>query len=246
MNLERSLQINKQFSSFFKETLSRTAPVKDYVHSRLDPKVTSAFNIGFCDNKILDFVKENGFTEEELSRIGLISFDEDGDYYPVFLNRIVIPIFTSYGIVGFSGRCYYQSQQKYINTKKTLLYNKSDLLYPLAFSKKHIAQAGYCIVVEGYFDALALISNGFKNVVALCGTSLSLSQINQIKRWTGAVRLLLDGDDAGNAASLKIHDSLLEKRLDSGIIRLPEGFDPDTFIKEYGSGELTTLFAESI
>jgi DNA primase len=244
MNLERTLNINKKFAVFCKETLARTSDVRDYVHSRIDPKIATAFNIGFCDDKVIDFLQEHDFSEEELDRLGLIASDADGDYYPVFLNRILVPIFTTYGIVGFSGRCYYPSQQKYINTKKTLLYNKSDLLYPMAFSKKYIAQKQSCVLVEGYFDALALIAAGIRNVVALCGTALSISQVNQIKRWAPAVRILLDGDDAGRASARKIHSLLLENRVDSSIITLPDKFDPDTFIKERGSEELNNLLED--
>jgi len=244
MNLERTLAINKKFSLFCKEALARTSDVRDYVYSRIDEKVATAFNIGFCDAEVIDFLQENNFTEEELDRLGLIASDAEGDYYPVFLNRIIVPIFTTYGIVGFSGRCYYKSQQKYINTKKTLLYNKSDLLYPMAFSKKYIAQKQSCVLVEGYFDALALISAGIRNVVALCGTALSISQVNQIKRWAPAVRILLDGDDAGKVAARKIHKLLLNNSIDSSIITLPDGFDPDTFIKQHGSEELNLLLEE--
>lgn len=241
MNLEQSLSINRKFSLFFKASLEKSAPAKDYVSSRLNRKVSSAFSIGYCDSKVLDFIKEQAFDEATLERLGLIAMNDEGDYYPVFLNRIIVPIFSTYGIVGFSGRCLYPSQQKYINTKKTLLYNKSELLYPLAFSKKHIFSADCCIIVEGYFDALSLISNGFRNVVALCGTSLSTTQINLIRRWTTNVKLMLDGDEAGRSAAKKIHATLLEKGMNSGIIYLPEGLDPDVFIRDHGIEKLKLL-----
>lgn len=242
--IDRAYFINKTFTTLCKAELRKNSSVYKYVSSRIDPKIMSAFNIGFCTADIISKIQEIGFDTNILDQLGLIAMNKDGEYYPVFLNRIVIPIFTERGIAGFSGRCFYQSQQKYINTKKTLLYNKSDLLYPLAYSKKHM-YSNYCILVEGYFDALALIASGIRNVVALCGTALSKNQINLIRRWTDTVKILLDGDEAGQLAARRIHTSLLESRMNSSIITLPTGFDPDTFIAEHGSNSLKTLLEEN-
>jgi DNA primase len=239
MTKDRLLQINKECMLFFKGNLTNYPKIQKYLYSRIPKILSDKMCIGFANDSFSDFVRENEYEKDELDALGLIYEDGNGDIYSVFNDRLIIPIFTSFGIVGFSGRALKNQRQKYINTKKTILYSKSEILYPLDIVKQYIYAKNCCIIVEGQFDALALLANGIKNVVAICGSSMSKYQVNLIKRWANRAKILLDGDAAGKLASEKIKNLLVENNVKTDIISLSDGYDPDVFIREYGIGVLT-------
>lgn len=168
--------------------------------------------------------------------------------------RIVVPIYDAYdNWLGFAGRKidYYSTQVKeYYQLKTSNLqgldrfmkwkvskwinspYQKANHLFNLNRAKKHIYEAGYCIIVEGYFDVMRLHQLGFKNVVALSGTSLTETQCNLIYRYCNKVLIMLDGDDAGKNATNKTMDRARQNSIFANVVELPNSLDPDDLDEE--------------
>src|SRR5690606_10123916 len=179
-----------------------------------------------------------GYQEEYLTETGLIVKKDDGSAYDRFRARVMFPIHNLTGrILGFGGRTLSADKKtpKYVNSPESAIYHKSNVLYGLFFAKKAIAQADKCYLVEGYADVIAMHQAGVENTVSSSGTSLTEGQIKLISRFTKQVTLLYDGDAAGIQASLRGMDMLLCEGLDVQIVLVPEGDDPDSYIKKRGS-----------
>lgn len=168
-------------------------------------------------------------------KAGLLIKGKKGGYYDRFRKRLIFPISDLSGkVVAFGGRILEGEGPKYVNSPESPVYVKGDILYGLNISKSDIREAGEAIVVEGYMDLLALHSSGIKNVVAALGTALTTSQALLLKRFSSKAVLLFDADSAG----LKAAERGLEVLIDSGVspfvLTLPEGEDPDSFIRNNG------------
>jgi len=154
-----------------------------------------------------------------------------------FRGRVMFPIRTPSGqVVGFGGRVLKTEAQlaKYINTTETPVYKKGHLLYGIYEAKDAIRKAQEVILVEGYTDVLRLHQAGIGNVVASSGTALTLEQARLLKRYAPNVLVLYDGDLAGIKASLRGIDILLTEGLNVRALLLPEGHDPDSYIRAFG------------
>jgi DNA primase len=130
------------------------------------------------------------------------------------------------------------SEPKYLNTMESPLYSKGRMLYGLNHSKEGIRKSGFAIIVEGYMDYLTLWKNGFDNVAAVCGTSFTQDQARLLARYANHVYIINDGDRAGVRASVRAADELLIVGLESKVVILPEGEDPDSFVRKRGAEEL--------
>lgn len=207
-----------------------------------------------------DHALKSGFSVDILLKAGLIKQSdkekeatEDGveveaNYYDRFRDRVMFPIRNMMGkVVGFGGRKLNNDDRspKYINSPETAVYNKSQILFGLSFSKRHIRDSDKAFLVEGYLDVLMLYQSGIKNVVASSGTSLTEGQIRQVKRFTENVTVLFDGDAAGAKASLRGVDMLLENGLNVKVVVFPEGEDPDSYCRQLGGEGLLSFIAAS-
>jgi len=160
-------------------------------------------------------------------------------YRDYFRNRIMFPIESlSNRFVGLAGRVMDDSEPKYLNTTESPIYYKGKMLYGLNHSKEGIRKGGNAIIVEGYMDYLMLWKNGFRNVCAVCGTSFTQDQGRLLARYANHVYIINDGDRAGVRASVRAADELLIVGLDSNVVVLPEGEDPDSFVRKRGADEL--------
>ena len=148
--------------------------------------------------------------------------------------------------IAFGGRILTKNdkQPKYINSPETELYNKSRVLYGLYQSKQDIRKEDNCILVEGYTDVISLHQAGIENVVSSSGTALTEEQVKLIRRYTGNVTVIFDGDPAGIRASLRGIDLLLEGDLNVQAVALPEGEDPDSYAKHLGAAGFRDFIAE--
>lgn len=156
----------------------------------------------------------------------------------MFRKRLLFPIFNVRGkVIGFGGRVMGNDLPKYLNSPDTRLYNKGRELYGLSHAKGHIKESGYIIIVEGYMDFLTPFQVGVRNIVATLGTALTIEHIRLIKRYTSNVVIVYDGDAAGELASLRGLDMLLEEGLNVRIVTLPEGLDPDDYVRSRGAQE---------
>ncbi|HXW84218.1 MAG TPA: toprim domain-containing protein, partial [Candidatus Binataceae bacterium] len=174
-------------------------------------------------------------------RLGLIRKDADG-VHDMFRARLMFPIRDVQGrVIAFGGRVLDTRLPKYLNSPESPLYSKTRTLYGLYESRQGIAARDRAILVEGYIDAIALWQAGFKEVVAGCGTALTVDQLRILTRHTRNVLACFDGDDAGRKASLRALEIFLEAGLLGRAIFIPPGFDPDTFVKDRGAQAFAEL-----
>ena len=204
-----------------------------------DDEIIDKFDIGYAIDKWDDnynHLKNFGFKKDLILDTGLV-IEKNKKLYDRFRNRIIFPIHNVSGkVIAFGGRTLVDtSQPKYINSPETILYQKSKALYGIFQSKNQIRNENKCYIVEGYTDVLSLHQKGVYNVVASSGTSLTIDQINLIKRYTSNITILFDGDDAGIKASLRGVDMILESDTNVRVILFPDGEDPDSFSKKVNS-----------
>lgn len=178
------------------------------------------------------------FKEEYLVETGLcFKSDKDGKLLDRFRGRLMFPIHNHLGkVVGFGGRVLGNKDKmaKYINSPESEIYHKSRVLYGLYQARQAIRDTDQCILTEGYMDTVALAQAGIRNVVASSGTALTEEQIKLIGRFTKNVLMIYDADRAGIAAALRGADLILEKDMAVRALLLPEGEDPDSFVKAKG------------
>jgi DNA primase len=174
--------------------------------------------------------------EQKLEKAGLITPRKSGTgFYDRFRNRLMIPIHTETGaLVGFGGRSLDGSDPKYLNSPESELFNKSRLLYNLHRSKDAMRKIDRAILVEGYFDAIALDHAGVPGVVASMGTSLTSGQSSLLRRYTTRVVIAYDGDDAGRHATLRAAPILLAAGLTVAALDLQGEKDPDSLVQKFG------------
>ncbi len=227
--------------NFFKNQLHNTEEGQiaglSYLKERgFRSKTIEDFGLGFAPNESDLLVKEAinaGFTKEILQRAGLMT-QHGGDF---FRNRVIFPILNISGkSIAFAGRQLVSSSRgpKYMNSPETEIYLKRKVLYGIFNAKKAIRHEDNCFLVEGYTDVISLFQSGVENVVASSGTALTPDQIRLIKRYTGRITMLYDSDPAGVKAAIRGLDLILEENMDVRLALLPEGEDPDSFIKKEG------------
>ncbi len=188
---------------------------------------------------LIRHLNAKGYGNEVIEKAGLIIKGKKG-YYDRFRNRVIFPIFNREGrVAGFGGRVMDDSKPKYLNSPETMVYNKRKLLYGLNIAKKSRERS--LIIVEGYMDCITLQRSGFLNSVASLGTSLTMSQARLLKRYANEVYICYDSDTAGQEATLRGLKILDNLSMRIKIISIPEGKDPDEFIKLNGSDAFSQL-----
>ena len=166
--------------------------------------------------------------------------------YAFFRNRLMFPILgSSKKVIAFGGRTLGDDKAKYINSTGTPVYDKSGALYGLQQGRKAIHKEDRVLVVEGYFDVMALARSGLGFAVAPCGTALTDRQLAGIRRHTRNVTLLFDADQAGRRAALRALELCLEQGLWPMRLEVPNGKDPDEFVKDEGPEAMRALLDES-
>ena len=211
---------------------------KEYLEKRkINENIINNFKIGlsFSQNSLKKFLESKNIDLELAYNIGLVN--KNGiEYFDVFNDRIMIPIFNQNGkLCGYTGRCYLKDEEnKYVNSKETVIYKKSEILFNYYNAKNEINKLRELVIVEGNMDAIMLCTYGIKNVCALMGVNLSGYQIDFIKKQRLKVILMLDSDNAGSSATLKVGDALLEKGIDVRVVRLSGCKDPDEYVRKNG------------
>jgi DNA primase len=200
------------------------------------------FKLGYSPasgNGLLTWLQGKGFQRNTLEEAGLIKRSDDGErYYDAFRNRVMFPIADIRGrVIAFGGRAQGDIQPKYLNSPETKLYNKSRNLFGLSYARTGIQKADFAVLVEGYMDFLIPFQHGVDNVVASLGTSLTPQQVKLLGRYTREVVVSYDPDSAGLAATQRSLDLFLEEDFRVRVFRLPEGLDPDAFVRAVGAKE---------
>ena len=189
-----------------------------------------------------------GFDDERLIEAGLLHMPEGvTEPRPRFRDRLIFPIHdVSSRVVGFGGRLLGAGEPKYLNSAESPVFSKGKLLYGLNWAKQAARRDERMLVVEGYFDVMRLIGAGVESVVAPMGTALTDEQARLVRRYTQRVYLLYDSDKAGLKATFRSGDELLAQGASVQVVTLPDGEDPDTFVRTHGARGLETQLASSI
>ncbi len=222
----------------------------DYLKQRnVAKEIVTRYGFGFAPDSWDYILRRLGqkHGEKRLELAGLITpRKEKTGYYDRFRNRLMIPIHSDTGaIVGFGGRSLDGSEPKYLNSPESELFNKSRLLYNLHRSKAQIRRDQRAILVEGYFDAIALDFAGVPGVVASMGTSFAASQCAHLRRFSKKVVIAYDSDAAGRAAALRAAAPLLASDMDVFVIDLLGQKDPDSFIQNLGYDQFMEQLAKA-
>ena len=239
---ESLMLVSDYACQFFAEQLQggegRSVGYQYYKNRGLEDATIRQWGLGWAPSgktALIDAAREKGYKLEYLLGAGLAVSREDGSVADKFRERVMFPIHSVSGrVIAFSGRTLHaDNPAKYVNSPETEIYTKSRNLLGIYFAKSEIARQGRCILVEGNMDVVMMHQLGIRNVVASCGTSLTVEQLRLIHRFTENLTIMYDGDSAGIHAALRGTDLALAEGLNVRIILLPEGEDPDSFAKSH-------------
>ncbi len=245
----RILEANREAARFFHAQLYGPAgkTALEYYKSRGYTDATIRhFGLGYAPNEwdaLGRALRAKGFKDEELQAAFLTRRSKNGGSYDMFRNRVIIPIIDIRGaVVGFGGRVLDDSKPKYINTENTPAYTKSHHLFALNFAK---SSGRELILCEGYMDVIAMHQAGFTNAVAALGTAFPPEQVRLITRYADKVSLIFDADEAGQKATRRALDALKPTGIEVKVVTVPDGKDPDEFIRKNGKERFKLLLERS-
>lgn len=238
-------ELMQDIAQFYQAQLPLSIPAQGYLQQRgLSPDIIARFQIGFVPNAMDTVLKKFGTNREmqqKLLDLGMLSRNERGNTYDKFRNRIMFPIRDKRGrTVAFGGRVLTDEKPKYLNSPETITYHKGNELYGLYEALQANDEPQQLLVVEGYMDVVALAQFGVDYAVASLGTSTTSEQIQLIFRSTEQVICCYDGDRAGRDAAWRALENALPYLEDGRQLKfifLPDGEDPDTYIRQYGKEE---------
>ncbi len=243
---DRLYEANKLAVEFYHYLLlehKSGAKARDYLNERkMGDKIWQTFKLGFAPDQreaLTNYlIKRKHFKLEELLDAGLSTSTRTG-VIDFFWNRLMFPLYDHRdNVVGFAGRLLTASDSgpKYINTKETLIYHKGQTFFAIQATKDNLRKANQAILVEGEFDALTCFQAGITNVLAVKGTALTELQVTLLGRYVNKVTMCFDGDRAGQEAIKRSIPLLEKKNVQTTVVIIPEGKDPDEAIKNNESG----------
>ncbi|MCO7136650.1 DNA primase [[Clostridium] leptum] len=233
------LEINRTAARFFYHTLYTPSGAAglQYFHSRgLSDQTIKRFGLGFAPDSwdsLARYLRSKGYSPEEAQMADLLIPRRSGGHYDKFRNRVIFPIIDLRGnVIGFGGRVLDDTKPKYINTSDTMVYKKTMNLFAMNLAKN--AKNGFLILAEGYMDVIAMHQAGFGNAVAALGTALTPQQARLMARYVPEVIVAGDADEAGVKAAARDIGILRDAGLKVRLLNLPDGKDPDEFIRRNG------------
>lgn len=235
----RIYEANKETARYFHKKLyeSEGQNALNYLKNRgLTDQTIKHFGLGYATSYVYDltnYLRGKGFTNNELIQANLSFESKNGKIVDRFIDRVIFPIIDLRGnVVAFGGRIMSDQKPKYLNTSDTPVFKKSNNCFALSFAKN--TRDGYFILAEGYMDVISLHQAGFETAIATLGTSLTKEQAILMKRYTDDIILCYDADEAGQNATSRAISILREVGLNVRVINIPNGKDPDEFIKSNG------------
>ncbi len=213
-----------------------------------DQKIIRMFGLGYAPGEgssLLKAAQDEGINDEYLLHADLVKpSNRSSGYYDTFRDRLIFPIFNPSGkVIAFAGRILNNDKKtaKYVNSAQTPVYNKSEVVYGVNFSKNEIRREEEVILVEGYTDVITMHQHEIKNVVSSSGTSLTARQINLLQRYCNRIVMIYDADPAGQTAMERGMGIALSEGMDVKLLELPDNEDPDSFVKQFGKESFLEL-----
>jgi len=241
---QKLYKINELAGNFYHQFLfssKEATAARDYLAERkVDVETAKRFKLGFAPDSwdsLLKFLRSKSVSLDLIEKAGLSVIRENkSGYYDRFRNRIIFPIFDIKSrIIAFGARVLGDSLPKYINSPETSIYSKGRNIFGLNFAKEVIRKNDFVIIVEGYLDFIIPYQEGIDNVVASSGTALTVEQIRLLKRYSRNAAMVFDADQAGQLATLRSLDLFIEEDMNVKVVDLPEGYDPDSFVRKNGA-----------
>jgi len=234
------IELNNESLKIFQENLMKSGEALSYLERRgIGAEAIKAFSLGYSRKDwtyLYNHLKGKGFSDDLLLQAGLIAKSEKG-LHDIFRGRIIFPIRNIQGeVIAFGGRVMDDSMPKYLNSPDTVIFKKGENLYGLDIAREEIRKRGFVIITEGYLDVITSHQKGFSNTVAPLGTALTEGHLIRLKRFTKRAVVVFDGDVAGRNAARRSIPLLLGQGFKTGILLLPEGEDPDSFLRKNGPG----------
>jgi DNA primase len=254
---EQLYEILEITASFYQHALNQPQGEKALNYLKIDrafsTETIQGFKLGYSPSgwETLSnyLIEQKHFSPQSIIAAGLIiSRKDDTSYYDRFRDRLMIPILDLRGrVIGFGGRTLSDEQPKYLNSPETELFDKGNTLYGLDRAKDSISKTDRAVVVEGYFDVIALHAVGVTSAVAALGTALSSAQVKQLVKFTESKQIILnfDADKAGNIAAERaigeVTELAYQGQLQLRILNLPTGKDADEFLKNNSQADYISL-----
>ncbi len=238
--------VNGLAREYFRTELSAPSGkrARDYLAGRgySDPALLERFSVGFAPDRwdgLIGFLRKKGVSMDLAEKAGLVAKKDGGGHYDRFRGRVMFPVMDALGrVIAFGARTIDGKEPKYLNSPETPVFKKGETFYGLHQARTEISKQGTAIVVEGYFDLIALHRHGFTNSLATMGTALTAEHLRFLKPYAQVVYSLFDSDDAGRKAALRGLGLFLDAGVSSRIVLLPTGKDPDEFLAGNGADAL--------
>ncbi len=256
---ESIINLNTSAMQYYSYLLSKTeegGKAREYIKSRgFDQETAKEYQLGWAtpdwQGLITHLTNKGLCSPKSLEKAGLITIKpatggKRESHYDRFRDRLIFPIKDIYGnIIGFAGRVIADGEPKYLNSPETLLYKKGNHLFGFNKAKEAIRKENRALLVEGYFDQISAFQNGIENTVALCGTALTLNQVSLLRKYTVNIVLVFDSDSAGQSAAQRGFELLLNEEMNVSVVVLPQGYDPDSYIRAKGRDAFLDLVNKS-
>ncbi|MEE2752693.1 MAG: DNA primase, partial [Candidatus Latescibacterota bacterium] len=251
--LYQSMDLARKYFNYLLTAKPEGKQALDYLHGRgVDDETIEAFSLGYAPNawdRFLRTATSRDFKTRILEKSGLIlARNNNNGHYDRFRHRVVFPIRAHTGrVVAFSARALDTTEQaKYINSPESPIYHKSAILHGLHEGRDALRKEKRALIVEGQMDHLSLFQFGIQNVVATSGTALTIQQAKLLRRYVEHAILIFDGDKAGMSAAVRGIAPLIETGIDVQVVSLPNGQDPDSFIREQGKEAVLDVVEKSV
>lgn len=235
----RLYELNREAARYYHGVLlsAQGRAGMEYFEKRaLAPKTISRFGLGYAPSdrfSLVNYLRKKGFSEQEMIQANVAFSSRNGHAIDRFHDRVMFPIIDLRGnVIAFGGRILGQGEPKYLNTSDTPIFSKGRNLFAMNFAKDYAEP--YLVLCEGYMDVIALHQAGFQNAVAGLGTALTPEQARLIAHYTKEVVASYDADAAGQKAASRSIPLLREAGLTVRILVVPDGKDPDEFIRTHG------------
>ena len=248
-------KVNRAAASEYHKQLTgdEGAEAREYLAGRgIEGEMLKEYGIGLAPNEwewLKGKLSGRGFDEKLLISAGLLGKSEQGNTYDLFRGRIVFPVINEAGkVVAFGGRVWKEENgggAKYVNSPESPVYIKGKVLYGLYQTKESVKKTNRILLVEGYTDFLSIVGAGITNAAATSGTALTQQHARLAKRYADSAVLLYDGDDAGRKAAVRAAVQLMGVGFDIRVAQLPDGSDPDIFVRKEGLEKLNELIRSS-